>query len=144
MDPLDSLEALAESGVKLPVRQRLLLAQRKQRKHQPKPDDNDLQAGVDIIMGALWGKINRTIRQENSPTTVYIFRTADGQALYVGVSMVAAARIRSHKDRCGDFWTKTAHICLEHFLDRRSALNRETQLIAELQPVHNIAKGTIK
>lgn len=119
----------------------------KERAAQPEPtagSQEDFEAGFNFLMDAMWGRINRTIRQRSSPTTVYIFRAANGQALYVGVSMEAAVRIRSHKNRYEDFWWQTAHICLEHFPNRRSALNREAQLIAELQPVHNIAKGTIK
>lgn len=83
-----------------------------------------------------------TKRTDLAPTTVYIVRAANGRTLYVGVSLGVLNRFGAHKH--GAWWQQAKYIELQHFQSRSAALNRETELIASLRPVHNIAKGTIK
>lgn len=111
------------------------------------PDPNagsqeDFEAGFNFIMDSLWGRIGRIIHQRSSPTTVYTFRAENGAVLYVGVSLDALARFGAHAGR--SWWREVSDIALEHYPDRCSALNRETQLIAALKPIHNIAKGVTR
>lgn len=71
-----------------------------------------------------------------TPATVYTLLADDGQALYVGCSG-QPARITDHGRK--PWWTDVATINLEHFEERRDALDRERDLIERLLPLHNVA-----
>lgn len=73
------------------------------------------------------------------PNVVYRAYTADGELLYVGLSMNPVARTHAHAhDK--PWWCEVATIALEHFTSRAEASQAEGQAIATECPRYNVAR----
>lgn len=73
------------------------------------------------------------------PTTLYRFHDADGQLLYVGVTMALFRRIMNH--RAKPWWEEVAGASFEHFETRGEALLAELIAVARENPRYNAADG---
>lgn len=83
--------------------------------------------------------------EPGEPSFVYFLRDADGRLLYVGVSTtrLRMERFKGHaKDK--DWWPEVTTINVEHYDSRQEALRREAEAIADLNPVHNISRPTLR
>jgi hypothetical protein len=105
------------------------------------PPSAEMSPGQDVDLSGLppWavlpnaGEAHRgTIARDH---TVYVHLAADGTVLYVGVSFELLRRIRRHQVHI--WWPQVATIRVEHYPDRASTFLRESQLIAELNPIYN-------
>ena len=76
-------------------------------------------------------------RSDRRDHVVYRFYGADGQLLYVGISVSFMQRLGSHVHR--SWFASAVRIELEHFPNRDAALRHESMLIATLAPIHNTA-----
>jgi predicted GIY-YIG superfamily endonuclease len=72
---------------------------------------------------------------------VYVFRDAEGQVLYVGLSVRIADRLARHSRR-KDWWEQATSIELVHCESYEEMVETETRLIRELGPRHNVHKNT--
>lgn len=104
--------------------------------------DREVAWAMEFIAGQIIRPLIQREALKRTPTTVYVCRDDSDRVLYVGVSVEAHTRFRAHVKK--EWWIDVAVIALERFPDRQSALNREAELIASLNPLHNIAKGAIK
>jgi len=70
---------------------------------------------------------------------LYRFFSADGQLLYIGISLNAATRADDHR-RHQPWWPDAVRMTVEHLGDvtRRDALQAERTAIAMERPLHNI------
>lgn len=73
------------------------------------------------------------------PHFVYVVRDKNGVPLYVGISISFAERFVQHS-RESRWWFMARRFDLERCRTRRDALERETDLINDLQPLFNVAK----
>lgn len=70
------------------------------------------------------------------PVDVYVARSEEHAALYVGVTGSLATRMRAHQ-ATDTWWPLARSLTVERFLTRREATGREDDLIAELRPIFN-------
>lgn len=73
---------------------------------------------------------------EDESTTVYIACDAAGNALYVGVAVDFAVRMAFHRTN-SEWWSQKAYIEREEYPCRPVALDREVELIRQLDPPFN-------
>jgi predicted GIY-YIG superfamily endonuclease len=76
---------------------------------------------------------------QQSPFVVYRFFDADGACIYVGVSKRFAVRCRQHSEKA--WFALVSAVQIEPFASRLEALERERDLIAEIQPRYNRHPG---
>jgi hypothetical protein len=72
------------------------------------------------------------------PTTVYIACNAEGDVLYVGVTVDFDARMAFHRPN-SKWWPLKAYIEREEYPNRTAALDREIELIRQFDPPFNKA-----
>lgn len=78
---------------------------------------------------------SQSVRDHENRSVVYRFFSTNGELLYVGVSLSVFQRIMSHRTKN---WHKDiANVTLEHFSDRREAMDAEAAAIREHQPRYN-------
>lgn len=70
----------------------------------------------------------------------YLYRAfdAEGQLLYVGISINAITRLGQHSSG-SDWWTQVVRVEIETHEDRAAALEAEGVAIAAEAPLHNVA-----
>ena len=73
------------------------------------------------------------------PTAVYLFWDADGNSLYVGLTVSVKTRHGEHA-REKDWWHEVAHIDLVDCASWDRANAQETRMIEFLNPRYNIRK----
>lgn len=66
---------------------------------------------------------------------------ADGDLLYVGVSLSVMIRLSTHKR--SPWFVSVATVSIEHFQDRPTALAAELKAIQTEHPMHNKAHNTV-
>jgi predicted GIY-YIG superfamily endonuclease len=72
----------------------------------------------------------------DKPHTVYRFYSDDEELLYVGCTSQGTDRLRAHSSNA-EWWTQVSYAHMEHFPDKRSALDRERALIEDCHPRFN-------
>jgi hypothetical protein len=77
----------------------------------------------------------------DGPCSVYRAYNAEGVLLYVGITARGVWRARQHGYR-SEWWREMTRMEWEHFDNRNDALDRETELIAAQDPVHNKVRPT--
>lgn len=70
------------------------------------------------------------------PRALYRIFNADGQLLYVGISVDVGHRLACHSRR--GWWTEVATITVQHFATERQALEAERDAILNEHPLHNL------
>lgn len=81
-------------------------------------------------------------RIRNKPHFVYQFWDNKGRCLYVGMTASPSGRIATHSSTA-PWWRYVDHFSAEVHPDRETALDEETRLIQELQPLWNFSKAEI-
>ena len=85
--------------------------------------------------------IEALIKPVNKNCAVYVFSDTDDRVLYVGKTLNPLERFGRHcKDK--DWFAEIAYWEIEYCADENDALNREAELIKELQPIYNKAKNS--
>jgi len=72
------------------------------------------------------------------PHVLYRAFNAQGQLLYVGITMNPGSRFAQHSDE-KPWWTDVADIRVEQFASRDEVLTAEREAIKSEQPLHNVA-----
>lgn len=72
-------------------------------------------------------------------TQLYRHYDADGQLLYVGISLSALLRTRQHREN-SPWFANIAKITVETFPDRATAYDAETFAIENERPLYNVQK----
>ena len=81
--------------------------------------------------------VERPLDDPKVPTSVYLFYDADDRLLYVGISLSIAARMKSHQED-KPWWQDVVRAEFEHYDDEDAARERESHLVYERNPVHNV------
>lgn len=90
------------------------------------------------IPGGKKGGHEKVIRPEGT-CSVYRCYDSDGRLLYVGITARGVWRNRQHSYR-STWWPRMVRQEWEHFDTRIEALRRENELIATLNPIHNVIR----
>jgi predicted GIY-YIG superfamily endonuclease len=77
------------------------------------------------------------LMSSNASTDLYRYYDADGQLLYVGISLSAVARASQHRAEKG-WWQDVARMTVEHLPTRQAAEDAERSAIRAEKPVHNV------
>lgn len=77
------------------------------------------------------------IRRVGPPTDVYFMYDADGELLYVGISLCVPVRLEQHR-RDKSWWQEVVRIEIEHHTHRRAALFSEKMAIRMRSPKYNV------
>jgi hypothetical protein len=78
------------------------------------------------------------LMSSNASTDLYRYYDADGQLLYVGISLSAVARASQHRSEKG-WWRDVARMTVEHLPSRAEAVAAELEAIRTEAPIHNVA-----
>jgi len=70
------------------------------------------------------------------PTQLYRHFNAEGQLLYVGVSLRSMKRLAEHKNN-SDWFNEITRVDIEHFSDRKTAMDAERKAVQEENPKYN-------
>lgn len=75
-------------------------------------------------------------RKSERPCQLYRHWSHDGQLLYVGVSLSAAARLSQHRDK--PWFDQIAEVTVQTHPSREEAVRAEAEAIRDERPVYNI------
>jgi len=70
------------------------------------------------------------------PTQLYRHFDAEGQLLYVGISLQSMKRLAEHKNN-SDWFDEITRVDIEHFSDRNAAMDAERKAVQEEKPKYN-------
>jgi len=74
----------------------------------------------------------------DAPTHLYRHFDAEGNLLYVGISLSAVARLEEHKAQSKEWFNSIAKVTIERFPTRKLALKAELRAINEENPRYNV------
>lgn len=82
-----------------------------------------------------------TITDKNTDKVTQLYRhfDADGNLLYVGISLSALKRLAQHS-QSAQWYCQIARVSIEHFPTREEALDAEALAIHRENPLHNISR----
>jgi predicted GIY-YIG superfamily endonuclease len=70
-------------------------------------------------------------------TSLYRHYNSGGELLYIGISLSTIQRLGQHADH-SDWFKSIARVTIEHFENRKDALEAERNAIIKERPLHNI------
>lgn len=82
----------------------------------------------------------KSARVLDSPTSLYRHFDADGNLLYVGISLSAIERLRAHREQ-SHWFEKIAFITVNRYQTRHKAEIAEDMAISLEKPLHNIRRS---
>jgi hypothetical protein len=72
------------------------------------------------------------------PTELYRYFNAQGDLLYVGISIHAMVRASRHRNSGNGWWSEAVTVTVERFPTRALAQAGEVQAIQQEKPLHNV------